>query len=41
MPRAKKHKAAKNTYTHAERSKAAKKAVKTKRKKYGKDLVKG
>ena len=35
------HKAKKNTYTHAERSKAAKKAARTKRKRYGKDLKKG
>lgn len=31
----------KNKYTKAERKKAAKKAVRTKRKKYGKDLRKG
>lgn len=31
----------KSKYTHAERSKAAKKAVRTKRKRYGKDLRKG
>ena len=33
--------AKKDKYTHVERSKAAKKAVRTKRKKYGKDLKKG
>ena len=39
--RAKKRTTRKSTYTKAERSAAAKKAVRTKRKRYGKDLRKG